>query len=183
MRDLISLTEEKKKLELKKLPYSMTALSPVMSKATIENHYGKLARGYVDRYNKGEGDATFNEAGAYLHNIFFPQLRAPKNGNSPSGASLALINRHFGSFNDFKKDFEEEAMKLQGSNWIYLSRDGKIKTIKNHQKRTDIALLVDWWEHAWVTDYGADKKRYLKNIWRIINWEYVNRRIYAGDRA
>lgn len=183
MRDLINLTEEKKKLELKKLPYSEGGLSPVMSRTTIENHYGKLARGYVDRFNKGEGDATFNEAGAYLHNIFFPQLRPPKNGNSPSGASLALINRHFGNFTDFKRDFEEEAMKLQGSNWIYLSRDGKIKTIKNHQKRTDIALLVDWWEHAWVSDYGADKKRYLKNIWRIINWEYVNRRIYAGDRA
>jgi Fe-Mn family superoxide dismutase len=74
-------------------------------------------------------------------------------------------------------------MKLQGSNWIYLSRSGQIKTIKNHAKRTDIALLIDWWEHAWVTDYGSDKKRYLKNIWRIINWEYVNRRIYAGDRA
>lgn len=183
MRELIELTEEKKKLELKKLPYSMTALSPVMSKNTLENHYGKLARGYVDRFNKGEGDAAFNEAGAYLHNIFFPQLRAPRNANAPTGASLALINRHFGSFKDFKKDFEEEAMKLQGSNWIYLSRDGKIKIIKNHQKRTDIALLVDWWEHAFVQDYGADKKKYLNNIWRIINWEYVNRRIYAGDRA
>lgn len=183
MRDLITLIEEKKKLELKKLPYSMTGLSPVMSKSTLENHYGKLARGYVDRYNKGEGDAAFNEAGAYLHNIFFPQLRAPRNANAPYGASLALIDRHFGSFTDFKKAFEEEAMKLQGSNWIYLSRDGKIKTIKNHVKRTDIALLVDWWEHAWAIDYGADKKKYLKNIWRIINWEYVNRRIYAGDRA
>lgn len=183
MRELIELTEEKKKLELKKLPYSMTALSPVMSKTTLENHYGKLARGYVDRYNKSEGDATFNEAGAYLHNIFFPQLRSPKNGNSPTGASLALINRHFGSFVDFKKDIEAEAMKLQGSNWIYLSRNGQIKTIKNHAIRTDIALLIDWWEHAWVNDYGADKKKYLNNIWRIINWEYVNRRIYAGDRA
>ncbi len=183
MRELITLVEEKKKLELKKLPYSLTSLSPVMSKTTLDNHYGKLARGYVDRFNKGEGDATFNEAGAYLHNIFFPQLRAPKNGNTPTGASLALINRHFGNFTDFKKDIEAEAMKLQGSNWIYLSRSGQIKTIKNHAIRTDIALLIDWWEHAWVNDYGADKKKYLQNIWRIINWEYVNRRIYAGDRA
>jgi Fe-Mn family superoxide dismutase len=183
MREIIGLTEDKKKLELKKLPYSMTGLNPVMSKSTLENHYGKLARGYVDRYNKGEGDASFNEAGAYLHNIFFPQLRAPKNGNTPTGASLALINRHFGSFVDFKKDLEIEAMKLQGSNWIYLSRNGQIKTIKNHAIRTDIALLIDWWEHAFIQDYGADKKKYLKNIWSIINWDYVNRRIYAGDRA
>lgn len=183
MRDIIELIEDKKTLELKKLPYGMSSLAPVMSRSTLENHYGKLARGYVDRYNKGEGDAKFNEAGAYLHNIFFPQLRSPKNGNSPYGASLALINKHFGSFTDFKKQFEEEAMKLQGSNWIYLSRSGQIKTIKNHAIRNDIAMLVDWWEHSYIQDYGADKKKYLKNMWRIINWEYVNRRIYAGDRA
>ena len=183
MRDIIELLEDTKKLELKKLPYAEGGLAPVMSRTTIENHYGKLAKGYVDRFNKGEGDPTFNEAGAYLHNIFFPQLRSPKNANVPYGASLALINRHFGNFNDFKKAFAEEAMKLQGSNWIYLSRSGQIKTIKNHAKRNDIALLVDWWEHAWVNDYGADKKKYLQNIWRIINWEAVNRRIYAGDRA
>lgn len=183
MRNLIDITESRAKLELKKLPYGESSLSPVMSQNTIKNHYGKLARGYVDRYNKGEGDAAFNEAGAYLHNIFFPQLRSPKNGNSPHGASLALINQHFGTFTDFKKEFTEEALKLQGSNWIYLSRSGQIKTIKNHAKRNDIALLIDWWEHAWVNDYGADKKKYLQNIWRIINWEYVNRRIYAGDRA
>jgi superoxide dismutase len=95
MRELIELTEDKQTLELKKLPYAEGGLAPVMSRTTIQNHYGKLAKGYVDRYNKGEGDASFNEAGAYLHNIFFPQLRAPKNGNSPSGASLALINKHF----------------------------------------------------------------------------------------
>jgi Fe-Mn family superoxide dismutase len=183
MRELINLTEDKKKLELKRLPYSMTSLAPVIGKNTLENHYGKLARGYVDRYNQGEGDATFNEAGAYLHNIFFPQLRAPRNANSPYGASLSLINQHFGNFTDFKRDFEEAAMKLQGSNWIYLSRSGSIKTIKNHAIRTDIALLIDWWEHSYIQDYGADKKKYLKNMWRIINWEYVNRRIYAGDRA
>lgn len=183
MRDLIELTEDKQKLELKKLPYSLNSLAPVLSKGNLENHYNKLARGYVDRFNKGEGDPNFNEAGAYLHNIFFSQLRIPKNGNSPSGASLALINRHFGNFKDFKEQFTEEAMKLQGSNWIYLSRNGQIKTIKNHAKRTDIALLIDWWEHSWINDYGSDKKRYLNNMWRIINWEYINRRIYAGERA
>ena len=177
MRDIIELLEDKQKLELKKLPYSSSALSPVMSKTTIDNHYGKLARGYVDRYNKGEGDASFNEAGAYLHNIFFPQLRAPRNGNSPTGASLSLINRHFGNFVDFKKEFEDEAMKLQGSNWIYLSRQGQIKTIKNHQKRTDIALLIDMWEHSYQIDYQNKKDRYIDNIWRIMDWSAINRRL------
>ena len=71
-------------------------------------------------------------------------------------------------------------MKLQGSGWIYMSRSGDIKTIRNHQKRSDIAFLIDWWEHAWAKDFGSDKKRYLNNLWRCINWDKVNIRIYAG---
>jgi len=75
IRNLINLVEAKGKqdLHLEKLPYSRSALAPVMSKSTVDYHYGELAKGYVDRYNAGEGDSTFNEAGAYLHNIFFPQ--------------------------------------------------------------------------------------------------------------
>jgi len=180
IRTIINLVEGKEKLEQLKLPYSASALSPVLGKANVENHYGKLYKGYVDRYNRGEGDPTFNQAGAFLHNIWFGELQSPKNANSPRVASLALINKHFGTVIDFKKDFEEEAMKIQGSGWIYLSRSGQIKTIKNHQIKTDIALLIDWWEHAWALDYGTDKKKYLKNIWRCINWERVNIRIYSG---
>lgn len=177
MRSIEFLTESKEKLELNDLPYARTALAPVMSKATIDNHYGKLAKGYVDRYNKGEGDSTFNAAGAYLHNLFFPQLRAPRATNKPTGAVKSLIENKFKTFDAFKEQFAAEAMKLQGSNWIYLSKSGVIKTIKNHQKRTDIALLIDWWEHAWALDYGSDKKKYLANIWKIINWDIVNQRL------
>jgi len=185
MREIIDLIEDKSGQDLTqvKLPYTAGALSPVTSKTTVDLHYSKLYKSYVDRYNNKEGDRNFNEAGAFLHSIWFTQFRTPRNGNRPTGTIDALITRKFGSFDAFKKEFKEQAMKLQGSNWIYLSRSGTIKTISNHAKRTDIALLVDWWEHAWALDYGADKKRYLKNIWRIINWEYVNRRIYAGDRA
>ena len=177
MRAVEFLTESKEKLELVKLPYAKTALTPVMSQSTLNNHHGKLAKGYVDRFNKGEGDSTFNAAGAYLHNLFFPQLRAPKGTNKPTGAIKSLIERKFKTFENFKEEFAEKAMKLQGSHWIYLSKNGSIKTIANHQKRTDIALLIDWWEHAWAIDYGADKAKYLKNIWKIINWDVVNQRL------
>lgn len=177
MRATEFLTESKEKLELVKLPYAKTALSPVMSQSTINNHYGKLAKGYVDRFNKGEGDSTFNAAGAYLHNLFFPQLRAPRTTNKPTGAIKTLIERKFKTFENFKEEVAKKAMKLQGSHWIYLSKNGTIKTIPNHQKRTDIALLIDWWEHAWTIDYGADKAKYLKNIWKIVNWDIVNQRL------
>jgi superoxide dismutase len=60
---------------------------------------------------------------------------------------------------------------------VYLSTAGEIKTIPNHQVRTDIALLIDWWEHAWALDYQSDKERYLDNIWKIINWDVINERL------
>lgn len=181
IRTLINLVESKSKiLELEKLPYGRSSLSPVMSKATVDYHYGELARGYVDRFNKSEGDPKFNEAGAFLHNIFFTQLMPPKNGNKPEGASLALINRKYGDFASFKEEMKSQAMKIQGSGWIYMSRSGDIKTIKNHQIKNDIALLIDWWEHAWAKDYGANKAKYFDSIWRCINWRRVNVRIYAG---
>ena len=73
LRDLITLVEDKSKdkLEQADLPYSRRALSPVLSKSNVDNHYGKLYKGYVDRFNKKEGDRNFNEAGAYLHKIYF----------------------------------------------------------------------------------------------------------------
>jgi Fe-Mn family superoxide dismutase len=181
LREIITLIESKEKgsLELETLPYSRTELDPVMSESTLDYHYGKLAKGYVERFNSGEGDADFNEAGAFLHNIFFPQLQTPKNGNKPHGASEALINRRYGSFKEFQEKITETAMGIQGSGWVYMARNGDIKTIKNHQIKKDIALLIDWWEHAWALDYQSNKSKYLKNIWRAINWEYVNRRIYS----
>jgi Fe-Mn family superoxide dismutase len=178
IRQTLDLLEAKEKgtLEQIKLPYSKTALSPVMSSATIDYHYGKLYKGYVDRFNKHEGDRGFNEAGAYLHSIYFSQFKNP-GVSRPRGTILDIINRHHTNFVDFKKNFKTEAMKIQGSGWIYLSKSGQIKTIRNHVKRTDIALLVDWWEHAWSLDYHANKEKYLDNIWRIIDWDAVNRRL------
>lgn len=168
----------KKELVLEKLPYTRTALAPVLSKSSIDYHYGDLANSYVDRYNKGEGDSRFNEAGAFLHNIFFPQLMAPKAGNKPTGISLTVINRKYGNFESFKKEISAKAMKIQGSGWIYMAKNGEIKTITNHQIKNDIALLIDWWEHAWAKDYGANKSKYLENMWKIINWDKVNARMY-----
>jgi len=178
IRHTIELLEAKNKqtLEQIKLPYSRTALAPVMSGATVDLHFGKLYKGYVDRYNRGEGDPGFNEAGAFLHSIWFAQFRSP-GARKPHGTILNLIERNHKNFNDFKEAFKTEAMKLQGSNWIYLSKSGQIKTIRNHAKRTDIALLVDWWEHAWTLDYHTDKAKYLDNIWRIMDWDAINRRL------
>jgi len=175
--ELIEASTKPAKLETTPLPYGPDDLHPVMSKETIDYHYDHLAKGYAQRYNRGEGNADFNRAGSYLHNKFFPQLQAPRSNNRPKGAVLELIETNFKTFEDFKEQFKERAMKIQGSGWVYLSTGGEIKTIANHAVRTDICVLVDWWEHAWALDYQADKEKYLDNIWRIIDWNVCNERL------
>lgn len=179
MRDIITLLEEKSKpqdIEIIPFNFKESEVSPVLSKDTLNLHYGKLAKGYAERYNKKEGDMDFNYAGVFLHNTLFTQFREVRNNNLPNGPMKGFIDKHFNNYEDMKARFEEEAMKLQGSNWIYLATDGTIKSIKNHQVRNDILLLIDWWEHAWILDYGSDKKKYLNEQWKIINWNVINTR-------
>ena len=180
MREQINLIEASTrplKLETTPLPYGEKDLAPVTSAETINYHYEHLAKGYAKRYNAGEGNADFNRAGNFLHNKFFPQLRAPKGANKPKGDVLALIEEKFKTYEDFKEAVKEAAMKIQGSGWVYLSTGGDIKTIPNHAVRTDICVLIDWWEHAWALDYQSDKERYLDNIWKIIDWDVCNQRL------
>lgn len=180
MRDLIQIVEASAhpaKLELIPLPYELKALDPVLSKENLNCHYEHLARGYVKRYNKGEGDAAFNRAGAFLHNVFFPQLQPPKGANRPNGPILTQIEEKFKTYDDFKDQFIDKAMSIQGSGWCYLSTSGEIKIIRNHAIRNDICMLVDMWEHSWLLDYEWDKQKYLNNIWKIINWTVCSDRL------
>ena len=101
MRDIITLLEEKSKqqdIEIIPLNFEESSLAPVLSKDTIHLHYDKLAKGYAERYNKGEGDPDFNFAGAFLHNTYFPQFREARNNNKPNGPMYGFINKKFGSF-------------------------------------------------------------------------------------
>jgi superoxide dismutase, Fe-Mn family len=180
MREYINLIEQTTKpakLETTPLPYGKSDLTPVMSEETIEYHYEHLAKGYAKKYNAGEGDANYNRAGSFLHNKFFPQFRAPKGANRPKGAILELIEANFKTYEDFQAAFKEAALKIQGSGWCYLSTNGTIKTIPNHQVRTDIALLLDMWEHAYALTYQWEKDKYIDNFWKIIDWTIINERI------
>lgn len=176
-----SLTESEDRREIyqDKLKFGKDDLAPVMSENTIKYHYDGLAAKYSERYNKGEGNADFNYGGAMLHNIFFANLTPPRAANKPEGLSKTLIDDKYGSFDKFKEAVEKAAMAIQGSGWIYMDTDGEIQIIQNHEykKTMKIALLIDWWEHSWFTDYGPDKAKYLNNIWRIIDWDVVNTRL------
>jgi len=175
--DLVEASTRPAKLETTPLPYGRDDLAPVMSGDTIDYHFEHLAKGYAKRYNAGEGDPDFNRAGSFLHNKFFPQLKEPKGANRPRGAVLELIETNFKTYEDFKAEFKKVAMAIQGSGWCYLSTSGTIKTIANHAVRTDICVLVDFWEHVWALDYQWNKEKYLDNIWKIINWDVCNERL------
>ena len=157
----ISEGKSLKELEQATLPYARDGLGRSLSKQALDYHFGKLYKSYVD----------------FLHNIYFTQFKSPKGSNTPTGVSEEFIDQHFKSFDKFKEEFEKTAMGIQGSGWVYLARDGKIKTIVNHQIKQDIVLLIDWWEHAWALDYQADKKKYLDNQWKIINWDIINAKL------
>jgi Fe-Mn family superoxide dismutase len=125
--NLIEASTRPAKLETTPLPYGEKDLEPVLSKESLEYHYGHLAKGYAKRYNAGEGNENFNRAGSFLHNKFFPQLRAPKGANRPKGAVLALIELHFKTYEDFREEFKKTAMAIQGSGWIYLVQQALLK--------------------------------------------------------
>jgi tetratricopeptide (TPR) repeat protein len=90
---------------------SFGTIAPAISEDPIKYHYGKLAKGYAERYNANEGDPTFNEAGVFLHNILFQQYQSPKGSNKPSGEILTFIEEHYKDFDTFKEAFKKIQQK------------------------------------------------------------------------
>lgn len=158
------------------LPYKRDELEPVFSKEAIDLHYGTLHKNYVDKALAGI-NYEFNLAGLELHNLYFAQFRAPISNNRPHGASLNLIEQEYKNEDDFRRTFAEQALSITGSGWSYLTTKGEIKTIQNHKRTKKVGLIIDMWEHAYLPDYGSDKEKYIKNFWRIIDWNIINARI------
>ena len=186
------------------LPYAPEALEPVISRETIEFHHGKHLQTYVDNLNKliagteFEGmsleeivcksqGGIFNNAGQILnHNLYFGQFAPnPLNTNPLIPEPLAqAINRDFGSFEAFQKEFEQKGVTLFGSGWVWLSadKDGKLVITQETNANNPISkglkplLTMDVWEHAYYIDYRNRRAAHLQALWQIINWEEINRR-------
>ncbi|GHT78781.1 superoxide dismutase [Fe] [Bacteroidia bacterium] len=189
------------KFELMKLPYPTDALEPVISKQTIELHHGKHLQTYVNNLNKlvqgtkfenadieaivkeSEG-GIFNNAGQLLnHNLYFTQF-SPNGGGAPSGKLAAAINAAWGSFDNFKKEFETAGAGLFGSGWVWLAKDkaGKLSITKEQNAGNPLTkgltplLGFDLWEHAYYLDYQNRRADHLKELWKIVDWKVVGRR-------
>lgn len=189
-------------IEFPKLPYDLDALEPHLSRRTLEFHYGKHHRNYVDQLNKlisgtamdrldleeimagsyGKKPKIYNNAAqAWNHDFYWKGFR--KGGAPLSREFGRAIAKHFGSLNEFKQKFTEEAKALFGSGWVWLVKDGKgrlqirpLGDAENPLQSGESPLLAcDVWEHAYYLDYQNERPKYLKGFWAIVDWEFVER--------
>lgn len=187
--------------EQPQLPYAEDALEPAISKRTIEYHYGKHEKAYIDNLNrlikdteyedealediiaKADG-ALFNNASQAWNHIFYFFTFSPDGRREPSGELRAAIERDFGSFEEFKKAFVDAGVGLFGSGWVWLSRDedGKLFITQGKNAENPIRdgltplLTFDVWEHAYYLDYQNRRADALNKLWDIVDWEIVESR-------
>jgi Fe-Mn family superoxide dismutase len=195
------------KIELPPLPYKYNALEPVISQKIMELHHDKHHKSYVDganaalekleKYRKGEieidvratlRDLSFHMNGHVLHSIFWPNMKPPEENNRPGGKIADLINKVFGSFESFKKEFSNAAKSVEGSGWAVLVKDEKnnlyVFQIEKHNLMHVAGfkplLVLDVWEHAYYLDYLNDRGKYVDSWWKVVNWDDVEKRL-SGD--
>lgn len=188
-----------------KLPYDVDALEPAISRSTVEYHYGKHEKAYIDNLNRlikdtryadmaiediiRESDgALFNNASQAWNHIFYFFTFAPDGGGEPEGDLRKAIERDFGSFEQFKKDFVAAGVGLFGSGWVWFSKDatGKLFITQGPNASNPLTdglvpiLTFDVWEHAYYLDYQNRRADALNALWDIVDWGVVADR-YEDD--
>lgn len=186
---------------LPQLPYATDSLAPIISKETIEYHYGKHEKTYIDNLNnlikgtpyeemtlediirKATGSLFNNAAQAWNHIFYFFSF-SPDGGGFPKGELLEAITTHFGSFEVLKKQFVEAGTTLFGSGWVWLSsdNDGKLIISQGSNASNPLTegmtplLTFDVWEHAYYLDYQNRRADALNALWDIIDWDIIESR-------
>ncbi|MBP1710814.1 MAG: putative superoxide dismutase [Deltaproteobacteria bacterium] len=171
-------------VNLPELPYAKDALAPYISANTLEFHYGKHHKTYVDNLNKLiagtdlEGKTLeeiiansakdpskagiFNNAAQIWNHSFYWKCLKPQGGGAPTGAIAAKIDAAFGSYDKFTEELKNAGVTQFGSGWAWL--DGQ-----------KALLTIDVWEHAYYLDYQNRRPDYLTAvIQNLINWDFVN---------
>lgn len=172
----------------------------MISKETLEFHYGKHHKAYVDTLNKlipgtifektsldetmlYSSGKIFNNAGqAWNHVFYWNSLRPAKKASEPKGELLEAIKKDFGSFDGFKEKFTAAATSLFGSGWTWLAQDRKsgkllIEQTSNAEnparKNLYPIFTCDVWEHAYYIDYRNARATYVDAFWKIANWDFA----------
>ncbi|MDD2909364.1 MAG: superoxide dismutase, partial [Candidatus Pacebacteria bacterium] len=186
-----------------KLPYAYTDLEPFISSEQLITHHQKHHASYVDGANKvfeklenfKEGridldmkaiskELSFYMGGHKLHSLFWNNM-APANAKEIPSEILKTIEKEFGSFERFKKEFTQAAISIEGSGWMALIYDKNtnrllLMQIEKHNLNIypdfDILLVLDLWEHAYYIDYKNERNKFIEAFFNIINWEEVTKR-------
>jgi Fe-Mn family superoxide dismutase len=185
------------------LPYAENAFEPVITANTIEFHYGKHHKGYVDNMNKliagtefvnlslekiitktaGKADKTaiFNNAAQAWNHTFYWNSMRPKGGSEPPAALKQRIEASFGSVDVCKKELASAAVSQFGSGWAWLViESGRLKVVKTANADSPLItgmkplLTIDVWEHAYYLDYQNRRADYVNAVLdKLINWEFA----------
>mmetsp|Transcript_16670 Transcript_16670/g.28224 ORF Transcript_16670/g.28224 Transcript_16670/m.28224 type:complete len:231 (-) Transcript_16670:15-707(-) len=187
---------------LEDLPYDYTALEPMIGEQTLRIHHDKHHAKYVATTNemiKGtdmEGDdvvtilrkafnnnqGLFNNAAQSYNHDFYWKCMKSGGGGAPSGDLAAAIDKDFGSYENFRKEFTVAANTAFGSGWAWLVKTPtglKVeKTIGANNPLTDEGsvplLTIDVWEHAYYLDFQNMRATYVDTFLdKLVDWDAV----------
>jgi len=196
--------------ELPALPYAKDALEPHIDARTMEIHHGKHHNGYTNKLNAAIAGTDLegkkiedilanvsqysagvrnNGGGFYNHSLFW-SVMSPDGGGEPSGAlNIAkAIDRDFGSFDAFKKEFAAAAGTRFGSGWAWLCTDANDKLFVCSTPNQDNPLMdvvpedgtpvlgLDVWEHAYYLNYQNRRPDYVQAFFNVVDWSAVSKR-------
>ncbi len=185
---------------LPQLPYALDALAPHISKETLEYHYAKHHQTYVTNLNnlikgtefetasleeiiKKSSGGVFNNAAQVWSHSFYWNCLSPQGGGEPTGALKQAIDKKFGSFEEFKKQFTATCVGTFGSGWGWLVKtpSGELELLSTSNAATPLTtankalLTCDVWEHAYYIDYRNSRPNYMAAFWNLVNWEFVSK--------
>ncbi len=191
------------KHELPELPYPYNALEPHYDEQTVKLHHDAHHKAYVDGLNNAEAklaearekgdfslvkhwerELAFHGSGHILHTLFWDSMK-PGGGGPATGKIAELIDRDFGGFDSFKKQFSAAAVAVEGSGWALLCCNplfGKLEilTAEKHQNLTQWGvvpvLALDVWEHAYYLKYQNKRAAFVEAWWNLVDWDGVNGR-------
>ena len=184
-------------IKLERLPFKANDLKNFLTEETITYHYGKHHQNYVNNLNKlikntinakktlieiiqTEKEAIFNNAAQIFNHTFYWKSLSNTSTLKLISEINNIINMQYGSFKQFKNQFNKQALSLFGSGWIWLIyNDHKINIQTTHnagcpiQKQQKPLLCLDVWEHAYYIDYRNDRLKYLQKIMKLLDWQFA----------
>ncbi len=190
-------------ISLPDLPYAKGDLAPHISANTLDFHYGKHHKAYVDKTNAaiagqplddasledivrasaGKDQGLFNNAAQVWNHTFYWNSMAPNGGGAPTGDVADAINGTFGGYDAFRQAFADAGATQFGSGWAWLvAKDGKLEVRKTLNAETPLTdksctplLTMDVWEHAYYLDYQNKRPDYIGAFLdNLVNWDFAN---------